>query len=104
MSTNEELLIRVTTSPASDSWGFVGVVKVGEHEAYRTIRASTTPSEALSETQLLLADVLGSLLAGQEWRSAQAEFGHAPRRVEFEFGMRKPTGPSGRHSDEVDPV
>lgn len=88
MDGDEKLLISITTAPASDNWGFVGVVAVGEVEAYRTIRAYTSPTEALASTQALLADVLGSLMAGQEWRSAQSEFGHAPRRTELEFGLR----------------
>lgn len=84
----EGVLISLRSEPASDSWGFVGVVAVGDYEAYRTIRAHTTPDEALTAAQQLLADVLGSLLAGQEWRSAQGEFGHAPRRTELQFGLR----------------
>jgi hypothetical protein len=88
MGASDHLLITITTTPASDSWGFVGVVSVGDHEAYRTIRAHTTPGEALGATQRLLADVIGGLMAGQEWAAAQAEFGHAPRRTELEFGLR----------------
>lgn len=91
MDGRERLSITITTSPASDSWGFVGVVAVGDQEAYRTIRAYTAPDEALTATQRLLADVLGSLMAGQEWGAAQAEFGHAPRRTELEFGLRSKT-------------
>jgi hypothetical protein len=85
---DDELLIKITTSPASDNWGFVGIVAVGDHEAYRTIRAYTAPADALAATQKLLADVLGSLMAGQEWASAQTEFGHPPRRTELEFGLQ----------------
>jgi hypothetical protein len=88
MDSTNELLITISTAAASDSWGFVGVVAVGDEEAYRTIRAYTAPGEALGATQRLLADVLGSLMAGQEWGVAQAEFGHAPRRTELEFGLR----------------
>jgi hypothetical protein len=88
MSGENDLFIKITSSPASDSWGFVGVVVVGEHEAYRTIRAYDSPRDALDAAQQLLAGVLGALMAGQEWRSAQDEFGHAPRRVELEFGLR----------------
>ena len=60
---------------------------VGEHEAYRTIRAYTTPQEAVEATQQLVGDVMGSLLAGQEWRSAEREVGHAPRRTDLRFGL-----------------
>lgn len=83
----EKLFITISSAPASDSWGFVGVVSVGDHEAYRTIRAYTTPNEALGASEHLFADVLGSLMAGEEWSAAQAEFGHAPRRTELEFGL-----------------
>ena len=38
-------------------------------------------------TQQLVGDVMGSLLAGQEWRSAEREAGHAPRRTELQFGL-----------------
>lgn len=83
----DSLLITIDATPASDSWGFVGRVLVGDHEAYRTIRAYTTPEEAMRVTQQLVADVMGSLLAGQEWRSAEQEAGHAPRRTELQFGL-----------------
>ena len=103
MDTDDDLSITLTTAPASDSWGFVGVVAVGDHEAYRTIRAYTTPGEALTATQRLLADVLGTLMAGLEWGNAQAEFGHAPRRTELEFGLRaKATHAVGQTSPDAD--
>ncbi|HEX3297383.1 MAG TPA: hypothetical protein VHR85_11270 [Nocardioides sp.] len=92
MGDESDLLLKISTSPASDSWGFVGVVLVGEQEAYRTIRAFDSPRAALDAAQELLAGVLGALMAGQEWRSAQDEFGHAPRRVELEFGLRGHAG------------
>lgn len=91
MDTPERLLITLSTAPASDGWGFVGVVSVGDQEAYRTIRAYTAPGDALHASQRLLADVLGTLMAGQEWGAAQADFGHAPRRTELEFGLRAKT-------------
>jgi hypothetical protein len=84
----DQLFITVDTAPASDNWGFVGRVLVGEHEAYRTIRAYATPGEALTAAQGLVAGILGALLAGQEWRGAQEEFGHPPRRTELDFGLR----------------
>ena len=83
----DELFITIDTAPASDNWGFVGRALVGEHEAYRTIRAYSTPGEALTAVQGLVAGVLGTMLAGQEWRSAQDEFGHVPRRTELDFGL-----------------
>jgi hypothetical protein len=83
----DQLFVRLDTAPASDSWGFVGRVLIGDHEAYRTIRAYPTPEEALATTQQLMGNVLGALLAGQEWREAHQEFGHAPRRAELDFGL-----------------
>lgn len=96
---SEQLLIKIEAAPASDSWGFVGRVLIGDHEAYRTIRAYPTPSEALGVTQRLLGDVLGSLLAGQEWRQAHEEFGHPPRRTELDFGLGAPARRSQEGSD-----
>jgi hypothetical protein len=92
-------MITLYSSPASDSWGFVGVVSVGGFEAYRTIRAYPTPGEALETAQRLLAEVLGALMAGQEWRTSETEFGHAPLRTELGFGLRPhrpPTSVSDR--------
>ena len=100
MSDEDELFIKISSVPASDSWGFVGVVLAGEHEAYRTIRAYESPRAALDAAQQLLAGVLGALMAGQEWRSAQDEFGHAPRRVELEFGLRGHTRPDSTTAHE----
>jgi hypothetical protein len=39
-----DLLLKISTSPASDSWGFVGVVLVGEQEAYGRSAHSTRPA------------------------------------------------------------
>jgi hypothetical protein len=104
MSNSYGALITLNSEPASDGRGFVGVVSVGDHEAYRTLRAHPLPGEALRDVQHLLADVLGSLVAGQEWRSAEQEFGHAPRRMELEFGLRAPSRISldgaGPHGDD----
>ena len=83
------VLITIDSDEASDSWGFVGTVHIGAFEAYRTIRAYTTPGEAREAAQQLLAEVLGSLMAGQEWRTASEAFGHAARRSELGLGLRR---------------
>ena len=88
MSGQRSMACTVTWDPASDRWGFVGVVSVGDFEAYRTIRAYQSPGAALFAAQQTLAGVLGSLMAGQEWRMAQDDFGHSPTRTELEFGLR----------------
>ena len=96
MDAKDELLITVATFPASDNWGFVGVVSVGDQEAYRTIRAYTTPGEALAATP-------GA--AGRRARRTDGRSGMAgrpvgasatlPRRTELEFGLQAKVEPQG---------
>lgn len=81
------LNITVEASPASDSWGFVGRVMIGEHEAYRTFRGYPTPREALHATQGIVGDVLGAMLAAQEWRELSSELGRPPRRSDLKLGL-----------------
>jgi len=38
-------------------------------------------------------------MAGQEWGSAQSEFGHAPRRTELDFGLRSKVGQPTSNDD-----
>lgn len=83
----ETLLLRLETAPASDGWGFVGRVMVGDHEAYRTLQAFNSPPEALSFTEAVVAGVLGTLLAGEEWRHLRDEIGHAIRREDLNLGL-----------------
>lgn len=90
MDGDDSMIINLEAASSSDSWGFVGVVSIGDYEAYRTIRSYSTPADALRATQHLLADVLGALLAGQEWRTAADEFGHTPRRTELGLGLKAP--------------
>jgi hypothetical protein len=78
-----ELLINVGSDAASDSWGFVGVVRVGEIEAYRTLEAFATPREATLAAQRLMSGVLGELLAGREWRGVRDDKGAPPTREDF---------------------
>ncbi|MDR6862657.1 hypothetical protein [Phycicoccus sp. 3266] len=87
MSSSDELHITIGYSPASDGWGFVGSVKIADHECYRSLRVFTTPGEALQETQLIMGDVLGSLLAGQEWRTLNDKVGRAPTRADLRLGL-----------------
>ena len=88
--------ITIDSAPASDGWGFVGRVLIGDLEVYRTIRAHTTPSEALVATSRLLSGVLGPLLAGQEWTEATEELQHAPLRSELGFGLSATHAEPGR--------
>ncbi|HWC35090.1 MAG TPA: hypothetical protein VG650_09710 [Mycobacteriales bacterium] len=82
------MLISIDIDEASDSWGFVGVVKVGEAEAYRTLEAFPSVSGAEEHAQALVAGVLGELLAGQEWRHVKESKPHdgAPTRKDFRLG------------------
>jgi hypothetical protein len=40
-----ESVVSVATSPVTDGRGFVGVVMVGDHGAYRTLRAYPTTAD-----------------------------------------------------------
>lgn len=80
-----ELFIRVGADTASDSWGFVGTVSVGDVEAFRTLEAFSTPAEATKAAQVLMSDVLGEMLAGREWRQVRDETGRPPLRRDFNF-------------------
>jgi hypothetical protein len=86
---SNQVLITLDTLPASDGWGFVGQVCVDDVEVYRTVRAYASPDEALAATRSALGSALGEILAGQEWRIAAQEFGHAPHREELGFGLRR---------------
>lgn len=86
----EDLSIKTGADTASDSWGFVGVVRVGEVEAFRTLTAYVSPEEARHAAQALVADVLGEMLAGRDWRQVRMTSGHTPLREYFTFsGLRR---------------
>lgn len=87
MSSSDEMHITIGHSPASDGWGFVGSVKIADHECYRSQRVFNTPGEALQETRLIMGDVLGTLLAGQEWRTLNDKAGHTPTRADLRLGL-----------------
>jgi len=98
------MLITVESDAASDSWGFVGVVRVGEAQAYRTMEAFPTPSEAMEQMQHILSAVLGEMLAGAEWRRVRERTGEIPTRRELGLsvlhaprqreGADEPVGPA----------
>ena len=100
---DDRLYICVDAAEASDAWGFVGVVHVGGYEAYRTIRGYPVPTEARAAAERLLADVLGALLAGQEWRTASDDAGRAARRADLGLGLglRQPDGQHGQHGQPL---
>ena len=81
------MLITVDADQASDAWGFVGVVKVGEYQAYRTVESFATPAEAISEMQAILGTVLGEMLAGAEWRRVRERRGTIPTRNDLRLGV-----------------
>jgi hypothetical protein len=87
MAHTHPLVITLDTAPASDGWGFVGRLLVGELEAYRTLRAYPTPTEARAATEAIVGRVLGAILAGEEWRSLTATTRHAARRADLNFGL-----------------
>lgn len=95
------MLITVTSDPASDSWGFVGVVKVGEFEAYRTLEAFSTPKLAQKAAQEILAGILGELLAGAEWRRVREEKGAPPTRRDLALGVLDTRSSSSRDDGDA---
>jgi hypothetical protein len=94
MARSEPLIIKLDTAPASDGWGFVGRVMVGNQEAYRTLRAFPTPTEAETATQELVSQVLGAIMAGEEWRSLSRETHHAAQRADLNFGLQSAPAPT----------
>ena len=89
------MLVKIGSDAASDSWGFVGVVTVGEVEAYRTLEAFASPAAATEATANLVADLMGELLAGREWRAVRDDKGKPPTREDFNFSalsVRRPDG------------
>ena len=92
------LLISIETDAASDSWGFVGVVKVGAYEAYRTIESFATRAQAEHETQLIVGGVLGEMLAGAEWRRVREVTGSAPTRRDLGLSVLR-LGPVNAHQE-----
>ncbi|GAB3447200.1 hypothetical protein GCM10027517_30650 [Phycicoccus ginsengisoli] len=85
--TTDELHITIAQSPASDGWGFVGTVRIADHECYRSLRVFTTPTGALEATRGVMGDVLGALLAGQEWRTLSDQVGHTPTPADLRLGL-----------------
>ncbi|HTZ44372.1 MAG TPA: hypothetical protein VMB79_10965 [Jatrophihabitans sp.] len=91
-----EMFITIASDAASDAWGFVGVVKVGSFEAYRTIEAFPTPHEAEEQTKQIVGTILGELLAGAEWRRVRDRSGGAPTRADLALGVLKTPRPDDR--------
>ncbi len=77
---NDHSLISSDALEARGAWGFVGVVCVGDHEAFRTLRSYPVPSDARAAAEQLLASVLGTMLRGQERRAAAEDPDPDPRR------------------------
>ena len=102
MAGSEPLTVSLDTAPASDSWGFVGRVMIGEHEAYRTLAAFPTPTEAEQAVREILAGVLGPLLAGEEWRRVQQSAGHTPLRRDLMLGLRRQAGDPVTDAPKID--
>ena len=90
--------IWVDAIEARDAWGFVGVVRVGDHEAYRTPHSYPVPSDARAAAEQLLANLLGSLLTGQEARTASDGHHHRTDHSNpgVDPGPRNPDGKNGQ--------
>jgi hypothetical protein len=72
------------------------VVRIGEAEAFRTLEAFASKTEASEFAQRLMGDALGDLLAGREWRQVRDEKGATPTRQDYHFSAL----PSGRLLDD----
>jgi hypothetical protein len=95
---NDHSLISLDAREAHGAWGFVGVVRVGDHEAFRTLRSYPVPSDARAAVEQLLAHVLGAVLRCQEHRAAADE----PRPCCCELGSWPTTGAAERKA-QADP-
>ncbi len=79
-------LIKVTADPTGDGENFVGVVEIGEVQAYRTLRRFRSEETAQAWAVELLRDALGSLLAGEEWLRVKSDLDRVPRRIDLFSG------------------
>jgi len=84
------VMISIGADAASDSWGFVGVVRIGDVEAYRTLEAFATPADAEQAMQQLVAEWVGGMLAAQEWHVVKEKSGAIPTRFDFKLGVLNP--------------
>jgi hypothetical protein len=83
----DQMFISISADAASDSWGFVGVVSIGDTVAYRTMEAFRSPLEAQRMTRDIIADVLGEMLAAAEWRRVRDNNGAVPTRRDIGLGL-----------------
>lgn len=81
-----DMLIRVGADRAASGRGFVGVVRVGERDAYRTLRVFSTPESAEDAATSTVSGALGAVLAAVEWRTVQEEMGAPPAPDDFKSG------------------
>lgn len=94
----EDQLITISQEPASDSWGFVGVFRVGNREIYRTLTSYVSPQEAQHAATDLFGDVLGELLAGREWQRLKDRDGRVPTRRDLGLGLTRSRDGGGPES------
>lgn len=95
---NEDQLITVSQEPASDSWGFVGVFRVGDREIYRTLMSHVSPQEAHHAAIELFGEVLGELLAGREWQRLKDRDGRVPTRRDLGLGLSRGRADGAPHA------
>jgi hypothetical protein len=87
---NTDIVISIRSDTASDRWGFVGVICVGDYVAYRTLEAAPNPREAEAHAQALVGEALGELLAAAEWRQVKHATSAAPTRRDYGLGRAQP--------------
>ncbi len=79
-------LIRVTADRTDDGEHYVGVVDIGEVQAYRTLRRFRSEASAQGWAVELLRDALGGMLAGEEWLRVKSDVERVPRRMDLFSG------------------
>ncbi len=79
-------LIKVTADTTDDGEHYVGVVDIGEVQAYRTLRRFRSEETAQAWAVELLRDALGSMLAGEEWLRVKSDLDRVPRRMDLFSG------------------
>ena len=78
------VVIQIDALALTDDHTFIGRVRVGDVEAYRTIRSYAASVDAKRAAAHLLAGLLGPRLAGQEWHALRSATDHTPRRTDFQ--------------------
>ena len=89
MSSSDEMHITIGHSPASDGCGFVGSVKIADHECYRSLRVFNTPGEALQETRLIMVDDVAYFKSDNKYTTVMTAQGESLLRTSLQELLAK---------------